>query len=146
MSTVGLYFEDVEIGDDVGPLQRAVSDDQVVEFVGVWGAESRPSRFTDAEVAREEGLPGPIVPGAMTMALMSQLLTGWSPTVLLKRLDVVFRQMVPHNTPLRIQGIVTDKTTVEGEPRVECDVFMESGDGVRLTIGSATVVLPTRQA
>ena len=142
--TPGLRFEDVEIGDDIGPVERVVSTEQVREFVKVWGAESGPSRFTDQEIARSEGLPGPIVPGAMNMAMMSQILTGWSPGVALKKLDVVFRQVVPHNAPLRLQGVVTDKRVVDGEPRIECDVFMENAEGSRLVIGRATAALPMR--
>ena len=92
-----MHYEDVEIGDAVGPLERVVSDDQVRRFVSVCGAGAGPSRFTDPEVARSEGLPFAIVPGAMNIAIISQVLTSWSPGVSLKKLDIVFRQMVPHN-------------------------------------------------
>ena len=146
MAGVELYFEDVEIGDDVDPVERLVTDDQVNEFVRIWGAERGPSRFTDGDTARREGLPGPIVPGAMNMALMSQLLTGWSPSVTLRKLDLVFRQVVGHNVPLRLKGSVTDKKIVDGEPRIGCDVLMEDQEGSPLVIGSATVTLPTRSS
>ena len=144
MDNVALYFEDVEMGDDVGPIERVVSTDQVREFLQVWGTQSGPSRFTDPETAKSEGLPGAIVPGAMNIALMSQIITGWSPSAALTKLDVVFRGMVPHNTALKLQGIVTDKQIVDGQPRLECDLFMENPEGTRLVIGTATVTLPTR--
>ena len=140
MAAGGLRFEEVEIGDEIGPVERTVSTAQVSEFVRIWGAESGASRFTDDEVARSEGLPGAIVPGAITIALMSQLLTGWSPTVTLRKLDVVFRQMVFHDTPLYIRGAITDKGEAGGG-RLECDVLMEDGEGSRLAIGRATVEL-----
>ena len=139
-----LYFEDVEMGDEVGPIERSVTTDQVREFVQVWGAQSGPSRFTDPAVAKAEGLPGAILPGAMNIALMSQIMTGWSPSVVLRKLDVVFRQTVPHNAVLKLQGIVTDKGVVDGRPQLECDVLMEDAEGTRLVIGKATVTLPTR--
>ena len=141
-----LFFEDVEIGDEIGPVKRVVTDDQVKEYISLWGVGTDPNRFTDGEVARREGLPGAMVPGAMNSAMMSQLLTGWSPSVILKKLDVVFRQVVLHDTPLRIKGIVTDKEVVMGEPRLECDVFMEDEEGSPLVIGRATVSLPSRSA
>ena len=144
MPDSGLYFEDVEMGDEVGPFERSITTDQVREFVQVWEARSGPSRFTDPDAAKAEGLPGAIVPGAMSMALMSQIITGWSPSMVLRKLDVVFRQMVPHNAPLTLQGIVTDKGVVDGQPQLECDVFMEDAEGTRLVIGKATVTLPTR--
>ncbi len=144
MPDSALYFEDVEMGDDVGPVERSVTTDQVREFVQVWEARSGPSRFTDPDAARAEGLPGAIVPGAMNMALMSQIITGWSPSMVLRKLDVVFRKTVPHNAPLKLQGFVTDKGVVDGQPQLECDVFMEDAEGTRLVIGKATVTLPAR--
>ena len=144
MDNASLYFEDVEMGDDIGPIERVVSTDQVKEFVQVWGTQSGPSRFTDPDTAKSEGLPGAIVPGAMTIALMSQIITGWSPSAALTKLDVVFRGMVPHDTALKLQGIVTDKRILDGQPRLECDLFMENPEGTRLVIGTATVHLPTR--
>ncbi len=137
-----LLFEDVEIGDDIGPVERIVTSEQVNEFVNIWGDVRGPSRFTDAEVARREGLPGPIVPGAMNIAMLSRLLTDWSPTVRFRNLDVVFRGMVPHDSPLKVQGIVTDTNVVDGEARLDCDVFIENEEGTRLVIGKATVALP----
>ena len=145
MPTTMLYFEDVEMGDEFGPVERVVTDQQVTEFVEIRGMDRGPSRFTDPEVARHEGLPGPIVPGAMNVAMMSQLVTGWSPTVTLKKLDVVFRQVVPHNAPLILKGIVTDTNVVDGEPQLECDVIMENAEGARLVIGRAILVLPMRK-
>ncbi len=77
MSNNPLYFEDVEFGDDIGPIIREVSDESVIEFVSIRGPETEPSRFTSKEVAQSQGLPEAIVPGAMNIALMSQLLTIW---------------------------------------------------------------------
>ena len=143
MSAPDLYYEDVELGDDIGPVRRTVTDEQVAAFINLWREEA-PSRFTDPEIAKGLGLAGTIVPGAMNMAMMSQLITCWSPTVTLKKLDVVFRQVVLHNTPIQIKGIVTDKDIVDGSPQLECDVFMENEEGTRMVIGKATVGLSSK--
>jgi acyl dehydratase len=144
---VALYYEDVEIGDEIDAVERIVSPAQVHAFLAIRGSRSiGPSRFTDDAYARGEGLPGAIVPGGLNVAMVSQLLTGWSPTVTLKRLEVVFRQSVPHNAPLQIKGVVTAKHVVDDEPQLECDVFIEDEAGNPLVIGHATVVLPMRAA
>lgn len=140
-----VYFEDVEIGDSIGPLERTVTTEQVREFLGIWRRERNDARFIDAEAARREGLPGPMVPGAINMALLSQLITSWSPWARLKKLDVVFRQVVLHNTPLLVTGLVTDKDVVDGERLLYCDVFIQDAQGGRLVIGQATVSLPSRR-
>ena len=80
----------------------------------------------------------------MNSAMMAQLLTGWSPTVYLKKMEVVFRKVVPHNSPLEFKGVVTDKHVVDGEPLIECDVFLENEEGAVHVIGHATVLLPMR--
>ena len=144
MAPENLHSGDVNIGDEIGPVQRMVGDDQVKEFQSIWWRRAGPTRFSDPEFARRSGLPGPIVPGPMTTALISQLLTGWSPTVSVKKLDLVFRQVVPHNVSLRVSGVVTNKIEVRAEPIIECDVTMEDEEGSQLVIGNATVTLPMR--
>ena len=139
-----LYFEDVEIGDDIGPIKRSVTDENVIEFVSVREKEITPSRFTSNEVANSEGMPEAIVPGPMNIALMSQILTDWSDTVCLLKIDVVFRQTVPHNTDLTFSGIVTDKDETGDSTKLECDVVMENSDGVKLVIGTGVIALPNK--
>ena len=137
-----IYFEDVAIGHDIGPLERTITHEQVSEFVGIWRGKDDTSQFTNAEIAKKKGLPGLIVPGAMSIAIMSHLFTGWCPTIKLKKLDVIFRQVVMHDIPLRIRGVVTDKNVADNEYQLQCDVFVEDDGGARLVIGKATVVLP----
>ena len=139
-----LYFEDVEIGDDIGPIKRSVTDEDVIEFISVREKEITPSRFTSNEVANSEGMPEAIVPGPMNIALMSQILTDWSDTVCLLKIDVVFRQTVPHNNDLTFSGIVTDKDETGDSTKLECDVVMENSDGVKLVIGTGVIALPNK--
>ena len=144
MSKKNIYFEDVELGDDIGPVTRTVKSDQVFEFVSLREPDPNPSRFTSEEAAKKEGLPNAIVPGAMNIALMSQRLTDWSQTVCLKKFDVGCRGMVPHEKALVFSGIVTDKDESGDSTDLECDIVMENQEGVRLVIGHAEFALPSR--
>jgi acyl dehydratase len=137
-----LYFEDVEIGDEIESIECSVSREQVRAFLAIRGDVREPSRFTDDAYARREGLPYAIVPGALNSAILAQLLTSWSPTVFLKKFEVSFRRPVPQHTELELKGVVTAKDIVDGEPQVNCDVFIESEEGTVHVIGHATVVLP----
>ena len=139
-----LYFEDVDIGDEIGPITRSVSDDDVIQFVSIREKKVAPSRFTSKEFANSEGLAEAIVPGPMNIALMSQVLTDWSETVCLLKIDVVFRQTVPHNKELTFSGIVTDKDETGESTKLECDVVMENSDGVKLVIGTGIIALPNK--
>ncbi len=137
-----LYFEDVDIGDEIESIERTVSLEQVRAFLAIRGDLKEPSRFTDEAYAKSEGLPYAIVPGALNSAMLAQLLTSWSPSVFLKKFEVSFRRPVPHNTALEFKGVVTAKEVVNDEPQVICDVFIESEEGTVHVIGHATVVLP----
>ena len=139
-----LYFEDVDIGDEIGPVTRTVSDEEVIQFVSIRDEKVTPSRFTSKEFANSEGLDEAIVPGAMNIALMSQVLTNWSETVCLLKIDVVFRGTVPHNKDLVFSGIITDKDETGESTKLECDIVMENSDGVKLVIGTGIIALPNK--
>ena len=144
-TTKMLYFEDVEVGDETTPLYQCLTLDTVKSFQEVQSgpdARSGPSRFNDEEQAKREGLPGPIVPGNFNMALISRMLTDWSPTVQLKKLDIIFRQVVPQGTDIKIYGVVTGKD--EETRELELDVYLEPMDGQPFYRGTANVGLPSR--
>ena len=139
------YYEDVELGGEIGPLEKLPTLESVEAFFRIWGTPL-PNRFTDHKLARKMKQPGPIVPAIMSMAWLAQLLTDWAQgdPRSLKRLDAVFRQPVPHNSPVSISAVVTDKRVENEENLVECDVFMANQKGERLIGGSALLSLPGR--
>ncbi len=137
------FFEDVELGDEIGPLQKIVDDAEVVDFCQQWG-NPMPNRFTDPAIAERARLPGPILPGVMSMAIMAQLLTQWAGPAALKDLDVVFRQPVPHNKPLNISATVTDTRQEDGENLIKCDILMTGAEGERYVGGTALLSLPSK--
>ena len=134
-------FNDVELGDQIGPLETEATDEGVISFCRVWD-NPMPNRFTDSEAAKRVGLPGPIVPGIMAMAIITRLLTDWAGPECLKDLDVVFRQPVPHHQPLTVSATITDTRQEGGENLVECDVMLTGSQGERYVGGKAIVALP----
>ena len=138
-------FEDVDLGDEFGPLEIEATDDGVLAFCKVWD-NPMPNRFTDIDAAKKAGLPGTIVPGIMAMAIMTRLLTDWAGPESVKDLDVVFRQPVPHHQPLSVSATVTDTRQEDGENLVECDVMMTGAQGERYVGGKAIVTLRGRDS
>ena len=137
------YYEDVDLGDEIGPLTKAISDQAVTEFCRVSEAPI-PNRFTDEGTAKKLGLSGPIVPGVMSMAIIAQFLTSSSASGSLKHLDLVFRQPVPHR-PVILSAVITDKREESGEYLVECDVYMRNEESGNLIGGKAILSLPSRE-
>jgi acyl dehydratase len=138
-----LFFEDVELGDEIGPLEKVALGADVAEFCSIWG-NSSPNRFTSMEEATKANLSGPIVPGVMSMSLMAQLITDWAGPDALRDLDVVFRQPVPHEKPLIITGTINDTRQEDGENLVQCDIVMTGCESERYIIGTALVALPSK--
>ena len=69
-----LFYEDVDLGDEIGPIQRIVTHKNVLDFISIREKTPKPSRFTSKDVAVKEGLDTAIVPGVMNIAMMSQLI------------------------------------------------------------------------
>ena len=139
------YFEDVELGDQVGPVETVATDDAVASFCDIWSPPT-PNRFTDLQTAQNSGMEGTIVPGIMAMAMMAQLLTDWGGPDCIRDLDVVFRQPVPHNRPLTLEATITDLREEDGKNVAECDILLLGAQGERHVGGKAIVSLPSRES
>ena len=137
------YFEEVELGDEVGPLVKEPTKEQIRDYVSL--SEVRMSRFTSDQAAQGEGLRGIIVPGNMSMSFLSQLLTDWAgQRGQLTSLEVNFRRMVEPGDRLECKATVTDMQSVDGQNIVTLDAFIENQKGERPIQGTAQVVLPSR--
>ncbi len=151
-----VYGDEIEPGDEIGPLLKHPDLDQVQRYLGVWrvtgasgppgGAAAGQGRFTDEESARRDGLQGPILPGPMSQAFLSQLVTDWAgPLGWVRSLDVNFRRPTRHGEPLKCIGLVTDKEDAGDKTLVKLDVFIEDPRGDRPTQGVAEVLVPARR-
>jgi len=80
-----------------------------------------------------------ITPGNMSMGLLTALIEAWAGPGVLRRLGTTFRGLVLPGRTIRLCGTVTQKD--EPTRTVELDVWLESDEGERLVIGTATVAL-----
>ena len=132
-----LRFDDVEEGDELSGRELFLAKDQVRAYARAAGQWS--PRFTDDDGARQEGLPGMITPGNMSLGLLAAMLEDWAGPGTLRRLGVTFRGLVLPDRTIRLRGAVTEKD--QAAHSVELDVWLESDEGDRWVIGTATVVL-----
>ena len=132
-----LRFESVEEGDELPVKELLLEKDMVRAYARA--ANQWAPRFTDDEGAKKEGLPGMITPGNMSLGLLAMMIESWAGIGGLKRLGLTFRGLVMPGRTIRLCGAVTDK---HAERRsVELDVWLESPEGERWVIGTATVEL-----
>ena len=138
MKTV--YFEDVEEGDELPPIDMLLTKDFVRRYARTAGMDF--PRFTDDEGARKEGLPGMIAPGVLSMGLLARLISEWNPAAQITRIGTTFRSPVLPDCSIHLLGFVTQKD--DERHNAECDIWMENDDGERWVIGTAAVTLPKK--
>lgn len=128
----------VEIGDAIGPIEVRVGFDPLGRYANLVGSLGR--RFHDDEVAQREGLPGRILPGNMSMAILCRMVREHFMGATLLTIGVTFRGVVLPETPLRASGFVTDAREEDGRTIVECDLVLEC-QGERRVTGTAVLAL-----
>jgi acyl dehydratase len=132
-----LRFENVLEGDELPAVERVLAKDHVRAYARA--TDLYVARFTDDEGARREGLPGMITPGNMSMGLLAGFVESWAGAGTLRRLGTTFRGLVLPDRTIRLCGAVTERD--EAGRTVELDVWLESDEGERLVLGTATARL-----
>lgn len=146
------FFEDVEVGEEFNTSYKPEAA-HVAQFFALTGSGrggggdgGSSSRFQSASTAKSEGLASPIVPGNMSLGLLTRLVTDWMGSEgHLRTVDVSYRRPVHHGDDLKGVGLVTHHDVDEnGEAIVELDIYLENQRGERPLQGTATVELPKR--
>jgi acyl dehydratase len=137
-----IFYEDFEIGDQLGPAEVIIERRNIVKFVQ--NASLNYKRFTDDDFAKKEGLGGAIVPGTYSLSLLAKMVTdSFGPAVIMK-LGVNFRGLIHHRDVITCGGMVANKKIEGDEHLLECDVYLENQDGEKPIKGQAIVRLPSK--
>ncbi len=131
-------FVDVEFGEELPADSPDVSLDTVRRFAQT--AHMLHPRFTDAQKARDEGLPGAIVPGIMSQGILAAAIHHWAPEAEVRKLDTTFRAPLLVDSKPMVRAVVTDRD--EAASVVEIDLTLENEAGETRVVGTATVKLP----
>jgi acyl dehydratase len=137
------YFEDVEAGSSMPTLRKDPTSQSLVKYAGASGDFYQ--IHYDVEYAKNNGLPGIILHGALKNAFLGQLMTDYvGHNGTLKKLTCQYRAMDIPGTPVFAKGTVTKKYVSGDENIVECDIWLENNKGEKTTPGSAIVSLPNK--
>jgi acyl dehydratase len=138
-----LFYEEVQIGDTIGPLDKQVTTRQLVQYAGASGDYYE--IHYDKDFAAENELPGVIIHGALKNAFLAELVIQWiGGEGKLMELTCQYRGMDVPNDILRCEGTVSRKNTEDSHGVVECDLWITNGRAKKTTFGSAKVFLPTK--
>ena len=140
----GIFYEDVEVGNEIPPLVKKPGNADIFMFSAItWNIHRI---HYDVEFARDhDKLPDVVVQRTLHGCYLAQLLTDWiGVDGTLKKLGWSNRGMAVPGDTLACRGKVTGKYVKDGENYIECEVWIENQQGERITPGSATVVLPSK--
>ena len=138
-----VYYEDVNVGDEIPKLVKNCTTQQLV----MWAAGSGdmyPIHY-DKDFAAGNGLPGVIVHGALKNAFLGQMLRDWiGDAGKIKKYNCQYRGMDVPGQDIICRGVITNKTQEGGKNLVDLDIWTEKGGGEKTSPGKATVALPSR--
>lgn len=130
-------FDSVAFGEELPEFRPDVSLARVQRFAAAVGMVN--ARFTDHEGARRQGLPGAIVPGIMSQALLASLVHLWAPGAQIRSIDTVFRAPVLVDSKPLCGGVVTHLDPPQRSVEIDLTITNESGE--TRVLGTAVVRL-----
>ncbi len=139
-----IHYEDVAVGQELGPLRMTPTRRQAVKWAGASGDYYE--IHYDKDFARAAGQPDVIVHGALKAAIAAQLLTTWMGLDgFLRKVSCQFRGIDFFDVELTCRGQVVGKARDGDDHCVTCEVWIENAAGERTTVGSGVVILPARE-
>ena len=138
-----VYYEDVNVGDEITKLTKNCSSQQLV----MWAAGSGDfyQIHYDKDFAIGTGLQGTIVHGALKHAFLGQMLHDWAGEKgSIKKYGCQYRGMDSPNQEIICCGTITNKSQEASQNLVELEIWTENSEGQKTTPGKAVVTLPSR--
>jgi hypothetical protein len=151
-----IFWENVTVGQEIPPLTKIATTLELVKWAGAYG-DYNPLHYDNDFAISFMKTSGVIVHGTLKRQWLIQMMTDWIGTEgWLKRIQTQFRAMdyprrmknlgAPHDgESWQCKGRVTGKSKNDSGNTVECDIWLENGKGEITTMGTATVLLPTRE-
>jgi acyl dehydratase len=118
-------------------LKKAFTEDMCSEYF----YKSR-NYHNDKEASKNLGFGDVVIGGRMTLSCVTELLTrhfgrGF---YLGGHLDVKFTNVLWPNEPFTTRGVITGRSTENGQTRAQVAVFCEKADGTKIIVGTASAL------
>jgi len=140
-----IYYEDVNIGDELPTLIKHPTSKHLVMFAGA-SCDFYEVHY-DKDFAKEAGLPGIIIQGMLSASYLAQVVTDWiGERGTLKKLSTRNQQVIFPNQDIVCRGVITEKYMDGDEHLVDCEVWAETKDAEKAVIVKAVVSLSDRSS
>jgi len=138
-----IYFQDVKIGQIIGPKIINIDRKQLVMYAGA--SQDFNEFHYDDEVAKKAGHKGIIIHGALKSAWLAQLMIEFVGLKgRLKKFNVSYRGVDFPYEDLKYYGKITNKYIDKSIGFVEIDLSLENAEGQITTPSSALIELPMK--
>jgi acyl dehydratase len=139
-----VFYEDIEGGSEIPALVKYPTTMQLVKYAGASGDYYQ--IHYDKDFAIDNGLPGVIVHGWLTLSFLGQMLTDWlGEGGRLVKLNGSYRGMNKVHEDIICSGKVVKKYAEEGKNYARVEIWAENPQGEKTVTGTAVVKLPSRQ-
>jgi acyl dehydratase len=139
-----VYFEDVEIGQQIPEFQRKTDSMNWNRFAAV--NDEFVYVHMDDQVGKAAGQPAAFGMGNLRLAYALNALRSWiGDEAEIREIAMQFRAINQKNDVLTTVGVVTEKKQENGENLVRLDIDVVNQDGAQTSPGHAIVSLPTRE-
>jgi acyl dehydratase len=145
VETEQLYFEDINIGDDVAPVAKGpMSPAHLMRWSSAIENWHR-IHYDEVFTKEHDGLPERLVNGSFKQHVMVQMMKDWvGPGGWPWKIGFQFRGMDIVGDTVTTWGKVIDKRQVGDYGIVECEIGLTNQRGENGTPGTATAVFPLR--
>ncbi len=139
-----LYFEDLEVGTRIPQLSKKIDLLQLIRYAAV--AWNFYLLHLDKEYAQRKGFRDANIPAPYFGAFLATMINKWTGEPgSLKSLSYAVKVMGFPGDTLTGRGTVVRRYQEDGENLVECDIWVENQDGVKVAPGSAVIALPSKR-
>lgn len=135
-----LYWDSIEKGEQVSPVSKpAVTRVQIAKFAGA--SQDWSPLHLDDDFAKGAGYGGVFAHGAIALSFATEALGKWLENGRVLAVSGRFRKLVWPGDILRMTGMVAERYEVNGEARIDVDVWAENQNHDSVMQGTITCIL-----
>lgn len=140
-----LFLEDVAMGTQIPSLVNRVNLLQLIRYsAAIWNFYLL---HLEKEFAQKKGFKDANIHAPFYGAFLATMMTRWTGNPgRLKKLEYRVKTMGFPGDTLIVKGVVVKIYRKADENLVDCDIWAEDPDGIKVAVGSATISLLSKNA
>ncbi|MFC1980643.1 MaoC/PaaZ C-terminal domain-containing protein [Chloroflexota bacterium] len=135
----GLFFENINVGDEILPLTKDLTQVGMVMYSAATWDFARV--HYDKDFVQSRGRQTPFADGQMLGAFLAEMVVNWiGESGTLKKMDFRFRKMLSPGDRIICKGTVVEKSTENDQKLVKCDLWIEEPNGEKVLAPASALI------